>query len=298
MLGREYAKPRAATKEDIANVVARFAHAAEYLEKAGFDGIELHAAHGYLISQFLSRTTNLRTDEYGVQTPENRLRFLTDIVTAIKARVSPSFIVAAKLNSVEFQEGGVTPDEAQAVVATLDRKGLDYVQLSGGTYENMGMEWEKDSTRAREAFFLKFAEAVVGATPPDSRRLRVYIAGGLRSTRAMVDALRVMDGVALGRPASAEPSLPDEILRNGARGAVKPIPSNEEFLPSMLLSQAQLRQLGEGFEPVSGADEAAMAKFGEDTGAWFQKVMADGDKMEFVRAIEYSGTLAPYSTKA
>jgi 2,4-dienoyl-CoA reductase-like NADH-dependent reductase (Old Yellow Enzyme family) len=105
------------------------------------------------MSQFLSRTTNLRTDEYGVQTVGNRLRFLSDI-QAIKSRVSPNFTVAAKLNSVEFQEGGVTAEEARAVVENLEKMGLDYVQLSGGTYENMGLEWERDSTKLREGFFL------------------------------------------------------------------------------------------------------------------------------------------------
>ncbi|CAG9950944.1 unnamed protein product [Clonostachys rosea f. rosea IK726] len=145
-----FGKPHAATRAEMKKIVDEFAYAAEYLEKAGFDGIELHGAHGYLIAQFLSRTTNKRTDEYGVQTTENRMRFLSDIVRGVKARVSPN-------SSVEFQEGGVTPDEAREVCETLEKLGLDFVELSGGTYEELGLKFERESTKIREGFFLKFA---------------------------------------------------------------------------------------------------------------------------------------------
>ncbi|KXH61062.1 NADH oxidase [Colletotrichum salicis] len=109
----EFAPPREAAKQDIARFIDGFAHAAAYLEKAGFDGIQLHAAHGYLLAQFLSRTTNRRTDEYGPQTLENRTRLIAEIGKAVKQRTWPGFILSAKTNSVEFQEGGVTSDEAR-----------------------------------------------------------------------------------------------------------------------------------------------------------------------------------------
>jgi 2,4-dienoyl-CoA reductase-like NADH-dependent reductase (Old Yellow Enzyme family) len=112
ILGSTFEKPRAASEEDIANIVDGFAHAAEYLEKAGCDGIELNAAHGYLLAQFLSPTTNIRADQYGGSV-ENRARIVTDIAKAIRERVSSKFIVGIKLNSVEFQDKGLGPDEAK-----------------------------------------------------------------------------------------------------------------------------------------------------------------------------------------
>jgi 2,4-dienoyl-CoA reductase-like NADH-dependent reductase (Old Yellow Enzyme family) len=95
-IGMEFANPRAATKEDIARVINGFAHAAEYLDKAGFDGIQFHGAHGYLIAQFLSNNTNKRTDEYGVSLG-NRMRFIIDIATEYQKRVEPSFIFGIRL---------------------------------------------------------------------------------------------------------------------------------------------------------------------------------------------------------
>lgn len=135
----EFGEPHEATKQEIADITAAFSYAAEYLEKAGFDGVELHGAHGYLISPFLSRTSNRRSDTYGAQKTENRMRFLSDIARSVKSRVSSNFIVSAKLNSVEFQDGGVTAEETKEVCDTLEKLGFDFVELSGGTYENIGM---------------------------------------------------------------------------------------------------------------------------------------------------------------
>ncbi|KAF5004309.1 hypothetical protein FDECE_9194 [Fusarium decemcellulare] len=295
-MGMTFGKPHAATKDEIARVVEGFAHAAEYLEKAGFDGIELHAAHGYLISQFLSRTTNKRTDEYGPQTIENRLRIVSDIVKAIKARVSPSFIVSAKLNSVEFQDGGVTADEARELCERLEQLGVDFVELSGGTYERMALTWEKDSTRQREGFFLEWAETITKSLNPD-HKLKLYIAGGMRSVGAMVDALKVVDGVSISRPAGAEPRLPQDIIEGRVKGAIKPVDAVEVDLGlAMGITQAQFSQVGRGFEPLDASDPKVMEIFGGDMGQWFEKVVQDGDNMEFIRAIQYSGPQVAYGS--
>ncbi|KAG5794033.1 hypothetical protein H9Q69_006909 [Fusarium xylarioides] len=222
-MGMTFGKPHAATKEEIAQIIEGFAHAAEYLEKAGFDGIELHAAHGYLLSQFLSRTTNKRTDEYGTQTVENRLRLISEIANAIKARVSPTFIVSAKLNSVEFQDGGVTPDEVRELCERLEALGFDFVELSGGTYERMALSWEKESTKQREGFFLEWAETITKTLDP-AHKMRIFIAGGLRTVGAMVDALEVVDGSLK----LTNPSLQLNILTIAAMSTTEtdPIPSN------------------------------------------------------------------------
>ncbi|KPM44536.1 hypothetical protein AK830_g1990 [Neonectria ditissima] len=295
-LGMTFGKPHAASKAEIARVVEGFTHAAEYLAKAGFDGIELHAAHGYLLSQFLSRTTNKRTDEYGPQTIENRLRLVSEIAQAIKARVPAGFIVAAKLNSVEFQDGGVTPSDARELCETLESHGFDFVELSGGTYENLGMTYEKESTRRREGFFIEWAETVTRSLRAD-RRMKTYIVGGLRTVGAMVKALDVVDGVALGRPATAEPRLADDIVSGRVRGALKPVEAIEaDFGLGMGASQSQISQVGQGKEPMDLGDAKVVETFGQDMGAWYQQVVQDGDKMEFIRAVQYSGPLAAYGS--
>ena len=149
-LGIPFAPPRAATKEDIQGVIAGFVHVAEYLEKAGFDGIQLHSAHGYLLSQFLSPTTNKRTDEYGGDL-KNRMRLILEIREAIAKRVRKDFIVGIKINSVEFQDQGFQPEEAKVLCAALEEHEFDFVELSGGTYEKWMMDEKRDSTQKREA---------------------------------------------------------------------------------------------------------------------------------------------------
>ncbi|KAJ3544918.1 hypothetical protein NM208_g2772 [Fusarium decemcellulare] len=288
-MGMTFGKPHAATIEEITGVVKGFAHAAEYLEKAGFDGIELHAGHGFLLSQFLSRTTNKRIDEYGPQTVESRMRIISDIAQAIKPRVSTRFILGAKLNSVEFQDGGITPDEVREVCETLERLGFDYVELSGGTNEKMGMTWEKESTRKREGFFLQWAEMIIKSLSSD-RKMKTYISGGMRSAGAMVNALKVVDGVALGRPAAAEPDLPSKIIEGSVQGAVKPVEAYENDLPKTLaVAKVQISQIGRGYQPLNAGDIGLMGILEADLKLWYQSAVQDDDKVEYIPSAKFSG---------
>ncbi|EXM13487.1 hypothetical protein FOTG_18061 [Fusarium oxysporum f. sp. vasinfectum 25433] len=295
-MGMTFGKPHAATKEEIAQVIEGFAHAAEYLEKAGFDGIQIHAAHGYLLSQFLSRTTNKRTDEYGTQTTENRLRLVSEITTAVKARVSPSFIVSSKINSIEFQDGGVTPDEARELCERLEALGCDFVELSGGTYERMALMWENETMRKREGFFLEWAETITKALDP-AHKMRFYLSGGLRTVGAMVDALKVVDGVCIGRPAAAEPRLVSDIIEGRVKGAIRPVEIAETDLGvSMGVAGAHLVQIAKEFEPFDASNPEAMQSFSADMGQWYEKLVQDGDKNEFISPIQFSGAQEPYGT--
>lgn len=162
------------------------------------DGVELHAAHGYLITQFLSPLTNLRTDEWG-GTAERRMRFLIEIVRRVRRRVSPGFAVAVKLNSADFQRGGFSEDDSRAVVATLADEAVDLIEVSGGNYEAPAMGGsEAPSTRDREAYFLDYARSVrreAGAVP-------IAVTGGFRSRAAMEDALEAgdCDLIGIARP--------------------------------------------------------------------------------------------------
>jgi len=135
-----FGTPRAATTADISHLITSFAHEAQYLEKAGFDGINLQAAHSYLLAQFLSPCTNKRTGAYG-GTLTNRMCLITEIVQDIRRCVSSSFIVSVNLNSTDFQENSFKPSDARKLVRILqDDIGIDFVELSGGTYEHPGLE--------------------------------------------------------------------------------------------------------------------------------------------------------------
>lgn len=135
-MGNTFAVPRAATEDEIKNIITGFAHAAEFLDRAGYDGIELHAAHGYLLSQFLSQATNLRRDKYG-GSPTNRMRLILEIRAAITENVRPGFIVGIKINSVEFEPDGIVRDEAWELCRAREEHEFDFVELSGGRYKNL-----------------------------------------------------------------------------------------------------------------------------------------------------------------
>ena len=152
--------PRELTSAEIEDIIERFVTAAAVCETAGFDGVQVHGAHGYLVTQFLSPLTNLRDDEWGGD-PQRRMRFLLEIVRRIRARVSPGFAVSVKLNSADFQRGGFSEDESRDVVAALADEGLDMIEISGGNYESPAMSGSAAaSTRAREAYFLDYARTV------------------------------------------------------------------------------------------------------------------------------------------
>ncbi|KAB2578889.1 NADH-dependent flavin oxidoreductase nadA [Lasiodiplodia theobromae] len=272
VLGMTFEKPHAASAEEIRGFVDGFAHAAEYLEKAGFDGVELHGAHGYLLAQFLSETTNRRTDEYGGSL-ENRARLIIEIGQEIRRRTSPSFILGIKLNSVEFQEKGFQPEEAKKLCALLEENKFDFVELSGGTYEQLGFKHERESSRKREAFFLEFADMIA----PALTKTKTYVTGGFKTGAAMVDALKSVDGVGLGRPACQEPRLPKDLLQGKVQSAIQQRPPDNDFALSNVVAGSQMRQLGKDHEPIDMSDEENEKAFMKDLGAWGEKMAKDSD---------------------
>ncbi|KAI0164521.1 NADH:flavin oxidoreductase/NADH oxidase-like protein [Hypoxylon sp. FL1284] len=280
VLGSEYAVPREMTAADIARVIDGFAHAAAYLQAAGFDGMELHGAHGYLLAQFLSPLTNQRTDEYGSTTIQNRTRFVAEIARAIRRRVGRAgFVLGVKLNSVEFQAGGVTPADAAALCSALQAAdlGLDFVELSGGNHEVLGYGSPRESTLRREAFFLEFVRDVA----PRLSTTRSYLTGGFRTAAAMVDALRLLDGVGVGRPAAQEPRFAADVLAGRVTGAVRPRDDVlDRFVMHLFAGGTQMRQVAKGREPFDLSDPAAVATFAADAERQFARRAADGDKLE------------------
>ena len=124
---------RAMRADEVSEVVERFAATAALAQSAGFDGVQIHAAHGYLLAQFLSPLSNQRTDRYG-GSAENRRRLLIEIVRAVRATVRAGFVVGIKLNSADFQRGGFSEDESMAVVAELlALDAVDFLEVSGGS---------------------------------------------------------------------------------------------------------------------------------------------------------------------
>ena len=246
--GNEFAKPTPLTKDGIREIVQQFGETSYLCWKAGFDGVQVHCAHGYLLAQFLSPTTNLRTDEYGGSF-ENRSRIVFEVIKEIDERIrkhDPSFIVCVKLNSVEFQERGMSSDDSKNLCLALEKARVDFVDLSGGTFEGRAFHHVKESTRKREAYFIEFAESI----RPLLKSTKVFVTGGLRSASGMALAVEAgsCDGVGIGRPLAAEPFLCKEILDGRVRGAI------ENFMPLPMNTQAsgtQLHQIGHGHEAIS-----------------------------------------------
>jgi 2,4-dienoyl-CoA reductase-like NADH-dependent reductase (Old Yellow Enzyme family) len=214
-MGGLFAKPRALTDREVTALVARFAVAAATAKDAGFAGVQLHAAHGYLISQFLSPLANLRDDAWGGDAVR-RSRFLLEIVGAVRAAVGPAYPIGVKLNSADFQRGGFTLDDAMDVVRALERAGIDLLEVSGGNYESPAMtgsgelqRQQRASSRYREAYFLDYARQLRGVT-----RLPILLTGGMRSRAVMDDALAsgAIDLVGLARPMAHTPDLPARLL--------------------------------------------------------------------------------------
>ena len=219
-----YGRPRALTEEEIRDLIARFAFAAQVAREAGFTGVQVHGAHGYLISSFLSPVTNRRTDAWGGSL-ENRARFLLEAVRAVRRAVGADFPVAVKLNSDDFRKGGFGHAECLQVVRWLNDEALDLLEISGGTYEQprlvgaVGRAEDavplRPSTRAREAYFLDYAAAIRKVA-----RMPLMVTGGFRTRAGMEAALASgdCDVIGLGRPLCWQPDFPRRLLAREAGG--------------------------------------------------------------------------------
>jgi 2,4-dienoyl-CoA reductase-like NADH-dependent reductase (Old Yellow Enzyme family) len=248
---KRFGRPVAMTPEQIEATVDRFTAAAAHAERAGFDGVEVHAAHGYLLSQFLSPLTNRRTDGWGGSL-ENRARMLLDVVRAIRSTVAPSFTVAVKLNSADFQRGGFDADDAQRVIAMLEPLGVDVVELSGGSYESPAMSGRPadGSTQAREAYFLELATDLATTSS-----IPLMLTGGI--TRQETAEKVLANGVALIGMGTALAVTPDLANRwsagNDAAGQLRPVTWSDKTLASaagMALVRHQLRRIARGRQPA------------------------------------------------
>jgi 2,4-dienoyl-CoA reductase-like NADH-dependent reductase (Old Yellow Enzyme family) len=224
--GGRFGKPRSLSGDEIRDVIERFAFAAGIARQAGFTGVQIHGAHGYLLSEFLSPRVNVRDDEWGGSI-ENRARLLLETVRAVRARVGPDFPVSVKLNSADFQKGGFSFDDCLQVVEYLNEEGLDLLEISGGSYEQPrllaidGLEpvftdKVQDSTRAREAYFFDYAVSVSKIA-----KMSLMVTGGFRSAAGMNEALSQgdVDMIGIARPLCVDPDFPNKILSGDLQAA-------------------------------------------------------------------------------
>ncbi len=246
-MSKRFDTPRAMTQAMIEEVIQRFAHTAKLAEAAGFTGVEIHAAHGYLLSQFLSPLTNRRTDQWGGSL-KNRARLLIEIVQAVRAVASPSFAVAVKLNSADFQRGGFSADDAKEVVKRLNGLAVDLVEISGGSYEAPAMQGQARDGRTldREAYFLEFARDIRTVA-----RMPVMVTGGIRRRQVAERVIQSgVDMVGIGTALAIDPHLPAKWRMDvDSAPQLQPITWKNKPLASLANMAAvryQMRRIGSG----------------------------------------------------
>lgn len=244
---------RELTHEEILQIVERFGYAAKVCKEVGFHGVQIHGAHGYLVSQFLSPRHNQRSDEWG-GTPAKRMKFPLEVYRAIREAVGPDFPVSIKINSADFTKGGFSPEEAIDVAKRISEAGIDLLELSGGTYEKPAMTGVKvrESTKKREAYFLDYASKIKEVV-----QCPVMVTGGFRTLDFMEEALanNELDVVGLARPLAINPNFSAQLLSGEkVESLVRPLSSGFKALDKampleILWYTLQIRRMGKGLDP-------------------------------------------------
>ncbi|QTJ67662.1 NADH:flavin oxidoreductase/NADH oxidase family protein [Rhodococcus sp. ZPP] len=249
--------PRALSHGDIADLRRRYARTAELAVAAGFSGVQVHAAHGYLLSQFLSPVSNQRDDHYG-GSRENRRRLLLEVVADVRDAIGPHAVVSVKLNSADFQHGGLDETESLEVALALEQAGIDLLEISGGNYEAPAMTGVvSDSTRAREAYFLRYAENLRARTA-----MPLMLTGGIRTCDFINDVLAQgsVDVIGLGRPFAVRPAIAADLLTGAGEPQALPtaphipLPAATPINSYLQLAwhAANFRRIAAGEKQVSG----------------------------------------------
>ena len=245
--------PTALTEEAIWKIIKRFGNTARIMKEAGFTGCQIHGAHGYLVSQFLSPNSNIRTDQWGGSL-NNRARFVLEIYREIRRQVGSDYPIGIKINSADFQRGGFSEEESMQVISLLGNEGIDLIEISGGTYERPAMMKgdRKRSTVSREAYFLDYIDKArkLIKTP-------LLLTGGFRSVSVMEKALEDgnLDVVGLARPFCLYPNLVNQIFDGSVKIFETPIPKiGIKFLDKLggvelPWYELQIQRIGKGKSP-------------------------------------------------
>ena len=205
-LNKLFSTPRALTTSEVEELVQKFVTSAKVAKEAGFSGVQIHAAHGYLISQFLSPHDNRRTDKYGGSL-ENRMRFLKEIYLGTREELGKDFTIGIKINSTDFKEDGLTEEDSLKTIIELANLGLDFVEISGGTYERPAM-MGATSKSTNQVFFAEYSKKL-----KQKIEIPVVVTGGIRSINAMNTLLNdnTTDFIGIARPLTIDPNIPNKI---------------------------------------------------------------------------------------
>lgn len=194
--------PRALNNLEIKQIINKFIDAAVIAQQTGFSGVEIHAAHGYLLNQFLSPHDNQRTDEYGGSL-ENRMRIIIEIYQGIREKTGKDFPIALKINSSDFRSDGFSEEDSLKVIQKMDQLGIDLIEISGGNYENPKMQGI-----GKGAFFIDYAKKIkqIISTP-------IIVTGGFNTANGMETAIEnnETDFIGLARPLVMVPDLPKQL---------------------------------------------------------------------------------------
>lgn len=199
--GRAFNPPREMMVDEIHEAVDRFIKTAAVAEKAGFTGVQIHGAHGYLVSQFLSSRDNRRDDAFGGSL-EKRMQFLIDIYTGIRAELGKEFPISLKINSTDFDDKGFSFEDSISVIKKMDELGIDHIEISGGDYEKPEMMGDG------EAYFLDYAKKISGEVDT-----AIAVIGGFRKKEGMIHALNETEVsmIGLARALVLNPQLPNQL---------------------------------------------------------------------------------------
>lgn len=258
MPSKLYVQPKPLTEEEIYDLIDRYGTAALIAKKSGMKGAQIHGAHGYLVSQFLSPLTNLRKDKWGGSL-ENRARFVLEIYRDMRKKVGADFPLGIKINSADFQKGAFTEEESMEVIQMLDAEGMDLIEVSGGTYERAAMvgTQQKESTKKREAYFMDFIVKV-----RERIKSPLMLTGGFRTAATMAAAIenKELDFVGLGRPFCVFPDVAKDLLSGEMTDCTVPdllTGVDKIDMTGMLQTpwhQFQLVRMGKGLKPDPNMD--------------------------------------------
>ena len=237
---------------EVTRTIHAFAEAAALAKEAGFTGVQVHGAHGYLVNQFLTPLINRRTDEWGGPTIEERARFLRALIRAIRDAVGTEFPIGLKLNSTDFQHGGFNEHESMRVLEMMQEDGVDLVEISGGSYEARAMFDGAAESRSSEVFFLDYAEKARARVD-----IPLMVTGGFRTRAIMEDSLSSgwLDVVGMARPFTNNPRVAEQLLSGEIHKALDPPPvlglSRLKGAGAAGMSVVQMALIARGEDPTS-----------------------------------------------
>lgn len=260
--------PIAMSESEILEQIQRFATTAKLAIQAGFDGVQVHAAHGYLISQFLSPLANQRNDQWGGNA-ENRRRILIETVRAVRKEIGADKILSVKLNSADFQNGGLTQSESLAIALTLEAEAIDLLEISGGNYESPAqLGYAPDHQVQTDAYFIDYAK-----TLRQQSKLTLMLTGGIRQNSTMQQLIseNIVDLIGMARPFALQPDLARQILAGASVLPQTDIPSIGYKPVDAYLQLAwhamQFKRISRGLEPkASKGLIATLLRFGPQMG--------------------------------